>query len=1008
MSIQKKITYIISITFLSLIIFLSITSYEILGRDFLKIEEQSTSKNVIQVANAIQDNINNLDKALSDWSNWNDTYKFIESHSTEYIKSNLGDSTYSQLNINTIVFIDSSGKIVFGKDYDLKNKKASPLSDDYKRILLSDKIYKRYKDINFVGTGIIMTSKGPALFAARPILHSNNSGPSRGIVVMARYINSDTIKHLSNTTNLSVELKNLSDNSLSKDILYAYNKLENNRIFVLPLDKNNVAGYALIKDINDVPQLIIKVNSSRQLYRQGTNTIRFFILSLCIVGLIMGITVLLLLDKFVLNPLKVFSQNVKTIGEHRDLSIRIPVNSDDELGFLAKTANKMLQDLELSQIKLQKSEHKYRHLFESMFDGFVYSKVISKENEPIDCIFIEVNKAFEEMSGLQKELIIGNTIKDIKFSFEGSKISLKDLLIKTTINGEKVEFELLSSLNNRHYLISAYSPERDYFIALCKDITELKAIEDELRHAKENAESANAAKGTFLANMSHEIRTPMNAIIGMTELLLDTPLDDRQRELVSSIDGAGNLLLGIINDILDFSKIEAGKLILNNSKFYLSHIVESVAEIMAVKAHEKKLSLITFIPPDIPMLRGDGDRLRQVLLNLVGNAIKFTNKGEIVVQAAISRITPKNISISFEVSDTGIGINTAHKEKLFNPFIQADGSTTKKYGGTGLGLSISKHLVELMGGTITFESTPGKGTVFKFTTEFERLSDNKKDIMPNSLTHTRVMIVSNSTTSGNIIVQYLQSWGIHSAEMVNIDDIFMLSNSALDLNDYDIVILDTCKHISSDYYNFPKRTRSPSILIAAHDADNKGIDLLNSGFAAFLVKPIKQSQLFDCITNIINRNVKNDVFIDKPVNSAANSAQNNYSLNDNNEYKILLAEDNPVNQKLALMQLEKLGLSVDTAKNGKDAVESVQTKRYSLILMDCQMPDMDGFEATNAIRKIESTLGYHITIVAMTANAMEGDKEKCLSSGMDDYLAKPVRIENLRAIFDKWEIKYNN
>lgn len=882
MSLQKKTIYIISLIFGCLVFLLYFSAQIYLGRSFSQLEDQYTSKAMTQAISAMQNNINSIDTKLSDWSNWDDTYSFAEDRNQEFVQSNLGDSTFTQLHINAISIVNSAGQILYGKEYDLASQKSQEITEDYKNLIQSSNFLRKYNDAEGNLKGIIMTDKGPAIFAAKPILHSDGSGSSRGMIIMSRYLDSMEIKELSDTANLSINIEKLDLDTLPKDFKEAFNSLKSNsQIFVKPLGDNSIAGYVLVKDIYNNSILIVRVDTDRAIYQQGKTSIKFFTLALCTAGIFIGFILLLIMEKLVLKPLRLLSRSVKEIGESRDLSKRLPVKARDELGILAASANEMLDHL--------------------------------------------------------------------------------------TDNGR------------------------------------------ELSRAKDVAEAANKAKSAFLANMSHEIRTPMNAIIGMTELLMESPLNDKQKELASSVQDAGSLLLTIINDILDFSKIEAGKFTLSNTKFNVATVVESVAEILAVKAHEKQLSLITYIPPHLPLVKGDGDRLRQVLLNLVGNSIKFTEKGEVVIEVSIVKAKRDNIKVSFKVSDTGIGISEEQQRKIFSPFVQADESTTRKYGGTGLGLSISKHIIEMMYGEMKMESALGEGTRISFTLDFEQAGANARLDGDSSLRELRTLVVSNSKTSGEIIMQYLRAWDIGDCGIVFDTGraLQLINYSAKQNQPYDLVILDTVSSPTEAYYQFPKAVDSKTMLIAAHHLNYDSKALQNMGFAALLIKPFRQSQLLDCIMTVVNKSENGDNSI-----HALNVPEPSVDMDEIAceyspiEEKVLLVEDNQINQKLALMQLEKLGVQVDVASNGLEAIERLKSEKYSIVFMDCQMPVMDGYEATLAIRKLQTSFGYHVLIIAMTANAMEGDREKCISVGMDDYISKPVRYENIRSMFEKWEINY--
>jgi PAS domain S-box-containing protein len=737
-------------------------------------------------------------------------------------------------------------------------------------------------------------------------------------------------------------------------------------------------------------------------------------------------------------PILILTERAKTIANGR-FDARVVVTSHDEIGTLAKAFNQMADALQENLSALQREITERTQAQASLAGannelekrvGERTAQLLAEVNEreraeeatqeseaQLNAYFnasptgmslidpqlryLKVNQRLADFNGLPAADHKGKTVREIVPQLA---YILEPIYQEVFATGRSIlNFELSGETTSnpgtiRDWQLSCFplmgeEPTAMAIGVVVTEITERKRAEVELQYAKTAAESANQAKSEFLANMSHEIRTPMNGVIGITDLLLDSPLTAEQRDFAQTIRASGEALLVVINDILDFSKLEADKLILEELDFNLHLVLEGTLELLAERSQRKKLELAGFIDPTIPArLRGDAGRIRQVLTNLVGNAIKFTEAGEVTVRVSCDSENQNRCELRFKVSDTGVGIAPETQKKLFQAFSQGDTSTTRKFGGTGLGLAISKQLVEKMGGRIGLESIPGKGSTFWFTVRLQKSPSQLALPSDDRLVNTRVLVVDDNTTTGQFLHLQIVAWKMRNGTAkTGPEALDCLRKAARESDTYPLAIIDQempnmdgmelARKIKAD----PEIAGTRLIMLAGLGKRVDWVELRAAGFAECCKKPVQQSRLFDCLANALDTNTAAVPVPTDPADLPGPAPQ---------RARVLVAEDNPVNQQVAMGQLKKLGYTAEAAINGLAVLEMLEHTRYEIILMDCQMPELDGYETTRLIRARPSDYPPPY-IIAMTAHAMQGDREKCIAAGMNDYISKPVSLDNL-------------
>jgi len=1009
MTVRRKTLLIISITCLGMVTVLYATSRWFVLGGFIKIEQTLAEENIRRVVNVMEQDIGAIDRFTSDRASIEETYYGMSNKSPELLHWLMGKDergTLQTQRLNFVILMDNFGRVIESRGYNRITKEVIAVPQSLMANLAPNGPLIQTTISDGKVAGILILPEGPLLIVCRPVVRPGTEDAERGFMITGRYLDkAGDLKELIRLTNFPLSIYQVNAPNMPADFADASRHLfKDGDIYAHPLTESVLGGYTLLNDIYGKPALILKAEMPRRMYNRGRISLLYFVCSLILAGVVFGMAVLLLLDRTVVSRLSDLSQTVTSIAASGEPTKRLNCSGNDEISSLGNSIDSMLASLQVAQWQRQQAEGRYKAFMNNI------PAIASIKNR--EGLFLYVNGPMAKHYNIKSGDALGKTIAHWLPEDLAEKIHRDDQEIFST--GRALQYERIVPARDgteHHWLTFKFpllEPDGQLLVGTVSiDITDRKRAEAEARRAKEMAEAANRSKSEFLANMSHEIRTPLNGVIGMTDLALGTDLTAEQQEYLQIVKLSADSLLVVINDILDFSKIEAGKVELEKVDFDLHDLVEMTMKTLALRAEEKGLELLCDFSPDVPdAIQGDPTRLRQIILNLVGNSIKFTAEGEVHLQVALLAEKDAAPFLQFTVSDTGIGISREQQKTIFEPFTQADSSTTRKFGGTGLGLSICTHLVRIMGGEMWVESELGRGTKFHFKLPLiPATSPVDASLQPISevLLGARVLIVDDNATNRQILQLMLKRWrmvptGVNSA----MDGIVELKAAAAAGKAFDLILSDLLMP-EMDGFAFAEQVRTiPQI------CDTKIIVLSSAGrrgdvkhceelrIAAYLMKPVRQMELKTVISGLLGKAELSQTGDVVTRFAMKNSPDAGKSL------RILVAEDNAVNQKLIVRLLEKRGHSVHVVLNGLEAVEILGTRKFDLVLMDMQMQVMDGFEAAGEIRNRETAEGGRLPIIALTAFAMKGDRERCLSAGMDGYLTKPIRSTELDEVLNQF------
>jgi len=984
-TLRRKVLWIVVLTLLGLVALGFALVDRIWMAWFIAFEQDELRRRAAQVDEALNAELRTLETLSGDYAGWDDTWEFVANPEgfPAYVPSNFVDATFINARLNLIVIIDESADLIYGKAFDLANEVETALPEIFTRCAEHMPHLLGAPESTEQVSGIMLVNDLPMLIAASPILKSDRTGPRRGTLIMGYKLDGARRQAIERSVRSSVRFDPITAPATDPtDIVSRI--LHQDDVIVEEISPTLIAAFTIRRDIIGQPVLLLRIDGDRGIHRQGRTLARAFLLVLIGVGAVFGTAALILLERFVVRRITELSRAVEEIGASGDTSGRLPEDGTDELGALSQSINRTLDALERSQDALT---YIGRHARCVIWTGDLRRR--ADKSFVLDLRMLDDRTA---MRILPLDIYTGGSYAHAwrrsihPDDAERVRQAPSDAIMADATSYGHV-YRIRATNGKDHWFqeevdIEPTGTDSWRLVGVCTDVTDGKLAEAELQTARDAALEIARIKSEFLANVSHEIRTPMNGILGMADLMRDTDLSSEQHECLDMIRTSAQTLLRVINDVLDFSKIEAGRMEIDRSPFDVRSTIEEACRLSAVRAQERGLELVCDIDPQTPaILVGDPTRLQQILINLIANAVKFTEHGEVVVTAQSRPIDAHRVHLDVTVRDTGIGIPTDKQSVIFQAFQQADSSTTRRFGGTGLGLAISAELAERMHGRLRVDSQEGVGSTFHCRVLLEVPIIDRNMMIPEvACAGRRALIIDPNSSARRALRHMLQEHEIDVIEHESSD----ITPTLIAEEQFDYVLCSSRIREPDDGFQLAVhlKTTGPrelkvAVLSPATEQVGMAVRARKAGVQNVLAKPIRRQDLLAFLTG-----------------SAPPEAEEKAHVRDSRSggsVRVLIADDNAINRQVAAHMLAKAGLQLEFVASGREAVEAASRGDTDIILMDVEMPGMDGLEATARIRSDEAVHGSRrIPIIAMTAHSDDETRRRCLSAGMDGYLVKPI------------------